>query len=77
MHCGGSCQLTKQILEQEKKQRENPDKKGILKVQVLSSRFTIVSSPQPIVACIERKYASCNAGIPVDQPSFFFHPPGA
>lgn len=78
LHCNGQCLLMKKIEEQEKRERQQaPEMKLAGKTEVLSSRSSFQLTINSFIADNTRSYILADAGTPVDQPSSFFHPPGA
>lgn len=77
LNCNGQCQLMKKIIESEKKQQNAPEMKLAAKAEVLSSKSFYTNS-LIINYTLGNNHPICSdSGAPVDQPSFFFHPPGA
>jgi len=77
MHCNGKCQLMKKIAGQEKNEQSFPGLKLVSKAEVVSSRSSYAGSLSVTVTWLRQEYPVHLAGSPVDQPSSFFHPPGA
>lgn len=77
LHCDGKCQLAKKIIESEKRQQNAPEMKLAAKTEVLSSRSFYTNSITITYATRNNRHIAPVIGGPVDQPSFFFHPPGA
>lgn len=75
LHCEGQCVLAKKIIESEKKQHEAPEMK-LAKAEVLSSKSFYTNYFVKACAHVTNYNIVLNTGHPVDQPSFFFHPPG-
>jgi len=77
LHCNGQCVLAKKIIESEKKQQSNPEMKLAAKTEVLSSKSFYTTQLPKGYTLLNNFCIVFNTGNPVDQPSFFFHPPGA
>ena len=78
LHCDGKCLLMKKIEAQQKKDREQaPEMKLAAKAEVISSRSSFILIAPLAYTAVKRKYQTGNTGMPVDQPSAFFHPPNA
>lgn len=77
LNCNGKCQLMLKIAAQEKKEKEDAAKNAEGKVQVLSSRSSYATVLQIQSNLLQRIYHNSTAASPVDQPTSFFHPPGA
>ena len=77
LHCDGKCQLAKKIIESEKRQQNTPEMKLAAKQEVLSSRSFYTNSIALVAAAGNNRPVAPVIGDPVDQPSSFFHPPGA
>jgi len=78
LKCHGKCQLMKIIEEREKKERGlPPEMKPAAKTEVLSSKSFFLLNAPLIITDNKRNYFITDAGTPIDQPSSFFHPPGA
>ena len=78
LHCDGKCQLMKQLQAQQKKEQgQAPELKMAAKAEVMSSKSSFVFAAPSLNASVTRQYTQGNTEAPVDQPSYFFHPPNA
>jgi hypothetical protein len=75
MHCNGKCQAMKKMQQEEKQDQQNPEKRSLNKIEVLSSgSFFNSSATVPLflssrATTVEKKY-------PLTHISYsFFHPP--
>ena len=76
MHCNGKCQMMKKILQQEKKDLENTERRENLKNEVISSKSFFVSLTHPIPIIIENNpTAKYIKNKPTEPLSDIFHPP--
>lgn len=76
MHCNGKCQMMKKILQEEKKDQENTERRENLKNEVLSSKsfFLHVNHPLPVI--IDDKPLAVFIYNKPAEPLFdIFHPP--
>ena len=78
LQCKGKCQLMKKIREQEEKEKKQaPELKLASKSETISSR-SFFAEYNPVWLVLTRyTYATGDAGLPIDQPSAFFHPPNS
>jgi hypothetical protein len=79
MHCNGKCQMMKKLKAEEKKDQENPERRGENKNEItLSSRsfFPSITTPgyKIINFAITTPYS---AGNTIDRSFDIFHPPQA
>jgi hypothetical protein len=74
MHCNGKCQAMKKILEEEKKEQQNAERKAAPKTPLLSfkSFFSLVVIP---VRSTNKLFFYKSAASPVDRTFSVFHPP--
>jgi hypothetical protein len=77
MHCNGKCQMMKKIQTEEKKDQENPERRGENKNEItLSSRSCFLSiSTFPIRTAKIPKTTSYIVGHILDRSLDIFHPP--
>jgi hypothetical protein len=76
MHCNGKCQLMKKIEAEEKKEQENTQRFGNLKMEVLSAKSCYPSLPIlsfTLLTAVKNALA-CNSST-TDRSIDFFHPP--
>jgi hypothetical protein len=76
MHCNGKCQMMKKLQQEEKKDQENPERKGENKNEiVLSSKsfFTTVSNYR--IHLTKRLYPTLQSPKETDRSFEVFHPP--
>ena len=78
MHCNGKCQMMKKILQQEKKDKENTERRENLSNQILSSKsfFATISAPhfQYVSETMIPRLSSSDV---IDRCFDIFHPPQA
>lgn len=74
LHCNGKCQMMKKMVQEEKKDQQDPGRKTESKIIVLSSRSFFATAPF-LPAGLYRVYAGMKGGYPVDHPLDVFHPP--
>ncbi|HEU4575359.1 MAG TPA: hypothetical protein VFS36_10190 [Chitinophagaceae bacterium] len=74
LHCNGQCQLAKKLKQEEKKDRQNPDRKPDNKNEVISSRsfFATLSFTAPDRST---EYYQLPEPRTVDRSLPVFHPP--
>ncbi len=76
LECNGKCILMQRIKEQEKKDRENaPQLKMTEKAEIVSSKSFFPEYTYFTTVTTNNHQPLRNSGIPIDQPSSFFHPP--
>ena len=74
LNCHGKCQVSKQMKEQEEK--EKTQQVNAAKVDlVLSSRSFFAGAPAVFKPIIGRNHTSFDSGIPVHRSFEIFHPP--
>lgn len=75
LKCEGKCHLAKQLLAQEKKEQQNPDRKVENKPEDLSSRsfFSVLSGS--MFTDVARVYKKEPIGKPTHRSFTVFHPP--
>jgi hypothetical protein len=74
LHCNGQCVLAKKLKQQEKSDRQNPEKKLQGKEEVVSSRsFFTASILSPSSFFANHPFLADKAT--VDQPTSVFRPP--
>lgn len=75
IHCYGKCQLNKRLLEDEKQDSDNPERKettaSIFLCAELGQRISLPARPAA-VPIYGPALSDCRV---IDQPSFCFHPP--
>ena len=78
MHCNGKCQMMKKILQEEKKDQENTQRRENLKHEVLSSKsfFATITTPDS-KSILANKIPSISDGSSLDRCFDIFHPPKA
>jgi hypothetical protein len=74
LHCNGQCVLAKKLKQQEKSERQNPEKKLQGKEEVVSSRSFFTSSIVSPASFFTNPSFLADAAT-VDQPSSVFRPP--
>jgi hypothetical protein len=76
MNCNGQCLLMKRIKQQEKnEQGQAPEMKLAAKAEVLSSKSSFLLNTPEVITFANKTYSLFNFGMPIDQPSSYFHPP--
>lgn len=74
MHCNGKCQAMQKILEYEKKDQQDSQRKAENKLPVLSSK-SFFCSVKIFSKLIKSKYPTQNNKHTIDIASAVFHPP--
>ena len=75
MHCNGKCQMMKKMQQEEKQDQQNPERKSVNKMDVLSSKSFFTSSATALsilssrAATVEQKYPLIHISYSI------FHPP--
>ena len=77
LHCNGKCQMMKKWAEQEKKNQQIPELRQAAKLELVSPRSLFDFNLNVVLVTTDTHYCVLVTGGPVDQPSSFFHPPGA
>jgi hypothetical protein len=76
MHCNGKCQMMKKILQEEKKDQENTERRENLKNEVLSSKSFFGSLNHPLTIVINNRLLAIFIYSKPAEPLFdIFHPP--
>ncbi|RFS26739.1 hypothetical protein DVR12_02845 [Chitinophaga silvatica] len=77
MHCNGKCHLAKKLNEEDKKDRENPERKMENKNELFNAPvFAIINLSINNYSNTEIDFNSPRSiGYPIDQPSAVFRPP--
>ncbi len=75
MNCCGKCLLSKQLKQEDNKEKQQPGHKNESGSQVLSSRSFYTTVTADPAATSPQFNIPRNTGYPVDQPAQFFHPP--
>ncbi len=76
MHCNGKCQMMKKLKQEENKDKQNPNRKGDNKDEVLSFK-SFFPSIQIIVTTFKKKFPAIKASFAINRNSDIFHPPQA
>ncbi len=77
MHCCGKCQLRKK-LEQEEKEKQNADRRGENKNEVILFSKSSFATVIPIVSYeLSLQYPPYSEDKEIRMPRSIFHPPGA
>jgi hypothetical protein len=76
LNCNGKCQLLKKIKQEEKKDKQNPERKADNKEQVLSFHSFFATLHFNFTE-INTRYPASTGIKAVDMPQSIFHPPGA
>jgi hypothetical protein len=78
MHCNGKCQMMKKILQEEKKDQENTERRENLKYEVLSSNsFFATIAALDIESISLIKIPPTSDDNTIDRCFDIFHPPQA
>jgi len=76
MHCNGKCQMMKKMLEEERKEQENTERKFENKITVLSSKSFFYTTEARFSSLINNKATAFEKTYPIKDMSYaFFHPP--
>jgi hypothetical protein len=74
LHCNGKCQMMKKLQQEEKKDKNNSDRKGENKIEVISSKsFFVAILPKSV--SLHRIYGVFKDGIAKDQAYSLLRPP--
>lgn len=75
LHCNGRCQMMKKMKQEEKKDSQNPERRGNSKNDVLSSKSFFASVQSlPVLSSIQNTILKSSAI--QDMAAYIFHPPG-
>jgi hypothetical protein len=78
LHCNGKCQLMKKLEKEEKKDQQNPDRKGEHKNEVLSTRSFFTTSATPALSLTPSVSYEIKADKRIVKMAYsIFHPPSA
>ncbi len=75
IHCNGKCQMMKKLKQEEKKDQQNPDRKGDNKLNVLSSKSFFATVPYYSTHFIKRVYPIFQSPKETKLSFEVFHPP--
>ena len=75
MHCNGKCQMMKKLQQEEKKDQQDPDRKGENKLNVLSSKSFFTSVPFHKIHFVKRTYPILQVAKETNRSFEIFHPP--
>lgn len=75
MHCNGKCQMMKKLQQEEKKDQQDPDRKGENKLNVLSSKSFFTSVLFHKVHFVKRTYPILQVAKETKRSFEIFHPP--
>ena len=77
LHCNGKCQMMKKLKEEDKKDKQNPERKSEVKNEIpISSRsFFAVIEYIKFAVKLKREIAHYPNDICVNHPTSIFHPP--
>ena len=73
-HCCGRCQLRKRLANQDKQDKNSPERETNNR-EVLFFHETSQAIALPVVSCTQLAYRPYASGRPVDQAVGVFHPP--
>jgi hypothetical protein len=78
MHCNGKCQMMKKMLQEEKKDQQNTERRENMKSEVMSSRSFFGTIPSPDIEIIPTiRIILASNGMAIDRSFDIFHPPQA
>ena len=79
MHCNGKCGMIKKLQQEEKKDQENPERKGENKNEIiLYTKSFFASVPtQYLIVTKTKKLLPSSDGKSIDRTFDIFHPPQA
>lgn len=75
MHCNGKCQMIKKLQQEEKKDQQDPDRKGENKLNVLSSKSFFTTVPFYKTHFVKREYPIFQSPKETKRSFEVFHPP--
>ncbi len=76
MHCNGKCQMMKKLQQEEKKDQENPNRKGDNKNEItLFSKSFFATVNLYRLFCLKKQYPSLQIQKETDRSFEVFHPP--
>ena len=75
MNCNGKCQVMKKLQQEEKQDKQNPDRKTDNKEEVLSSK-TFFTTLHCSIPAIKTLYPLLDGSKAAEMPRSIFHPPG-
>ena len=75
MRCNGKCQMMKKLQQEEKKDHQNPDRKGENKINVLSSKSFFTTVPYYKTHLVKRVYPIFQSPKETNRSFEVFHPP--
>lgn len=75
MHCNGKCQMMKKLQQEEKKDQQDPDRKGENKLNVLSSKSFFTTVPFYRTKFVKREYPTFQSPKETKRSFEVFHPP--
>jgi len=75
MHCNGKCQMMKKLQQEEKKDQQDPDRKGENKLNVLSSKSFFTTVPFYRIYFVKREYPTLLSPKETKRSFEIFHPP--
>ena len=75
MNCNGKCQVMKKLQQEEKQDKQNPDRKTDHKEEILSSKSFFTTLHCSILS-IQTLYPVLDESEAAEMPRTIFHPPG-
>lgn len=75
MHCNGKCQMMKKLQQEEKKDQQDPDRKGENKLNVLSSKSFFTTVPFYKNYFVKKEYPTLTSPKETKRSFEIFHPP--
>jgi len=76
LNCEGKCQVTKKMKDEDKKEQQNPERKGSNHNEVISSNSFYCSLLNEIPTIAEPCFTNYKFFLPKDLQSEIFQPPG-
>jgi hypothetical protein len=77
LHCCGKCQLHKRLAKEDNQDKNNPERRSENRNEVLFCQELTHGFTTPFMDLSCTSYPASSTGVPIDQPSFIFHPPAA
>jgi hypothetical protein len=78
LQCNGKCHLKKQLSEEERRDKESPERRAENRTETFYAASFDLISIAPLFTTIAVNYNNPHCiGMPVDQSFTIFHPPGA
>jgi hypothetical protein len=75
LHCNGKCQVMKQMKNEEKKDQQNPERKGDNKNEIVSSKSFFASYAFSVTSIKNKVFYHYTQELSVAETEDIFHPP--